>query len=113
MDISFAPGTRTEAREQTVRAEAYLVSSCEQVWMGTVSKSALTSTYVLSNDESGPAGGSFEHGDYGLYAVARDDECEVIAAGCAEVTIDENTEGPLSGRRAMRLRRLLPLSPTT
>jgi hypothetical protein len=71
---------------QAVRVEVYLVDSCEDVTLGTRPVPAVESTYVR-RDKAG-ALGEVEPGDYGLYGVAQDANCAVVAAGCAPVTIE-------------------------
>jgi len=48
---------------------------------------AVASTYVLRDGEAGAFGDVPEPGSYGLYGVAQDSDCAVVAAGCAPVTI--------------------------
>jgi len=66
--------------------EVYLVDSCADVTLGTRPVPAVASTYVL-RDEDGAFGDALEPGDYGFYGVAQDENCAVVAAGCAPVTI--------------------------
>jgi hypothetical protein len=72
---------------QPVRVEVYLVESCDDVTLGARPVPALASTYV-SRDQAG-ALGEVDPGDYGLYGVAQDVTCEVVAAGCAPVAITD------------------------
>jgi len=82
-EVSFESMARSA---QAVRVEVYLVDSCEDVTLGTRPVPAVESTYVR-RDKAG-ALGEVEPGDYGLYGVAQDANCAVVAAGCAPVTIE-------------------------
>lgn len=86
-EVSFDPAMPRSARDQAVRVEAYLVDSCAAVILGTRPVSAVASTDVLRGGQAGVFGGAFAPGDYGLYGVAQDADCAVVAAGCAPVTI--------------------------
>jgi hypothetical protein len=70
-----------------MRVEVYLVDSCADVTLGTRPVPAIASTYVLRDGGGGTFGDALEAGDYGLYGVAQDADCAVVAAGCAPVTI--------------------------
>jgi hypothetical protein len=72
-----------------VRVEVYLVDSCANVTLGTRPVPAVASTYVLRGGEAGAFGDALANGDYGLYGVAQDADCAVVAAGCAPVTITD------------------------
>ncbi|MBT8469641.1 MAG: hypothetical protein KJN97_12925, partial [Deltaproteobacteria bacterium] len=86
-EVSFDPGTPRSARDQAVRAEVYLVDSCTDVTLGTRRVQALGTADVLRDDGGGAFGVAFDDGDYGLYGLAQDADCAVIAAGCAPVAI--------------------------
>lgn len=93
--VSFdsTPAARS-AQTNAQRVELYLVDSCASVTLGDRPVPAAAGTFVLRNES-----GSFEtvpdDGDYGLYAVAQDGSCAVVAAGCNPVSIDDST-GTLS-----------------
>jgi hypothetical protein len=70
-----------------MRVEVYLVDSCGDVTIGTRPVPAIASTYVLRDGEAGAFGDALEAGDYGLYGIAQDADCAVVAAGCAPVTV--------------------------
>ena len=86
-EVSFDPGTPRSARDQVVRVEVYLVESCTDVTLGTRPVPALGTADVLRVDGGGAFGVAFDNGDYGLYGVAQDAECAVVAAGCDAVAI--------------------------
>ncbi|MGB5350295.1 MAG: LamG domain-containing protein [Polyangiales bacterium] len=86
-EVSFDPATPRSARDQTVRVEVYLVDSCTNVTLGTRPVPALGTADVLRGDGGGAFGIAFDDGDYGLYGLAQDAECAVVAAGCAPVAI--------------------------
>jgi len=92
-EVAFDPATPRSARDGSVRVEVYLVDSCADVTLGTRPVPAVASTYVLRDGEQGTFGDALESGDYGLYGVAQDADCAVVAAGCAAVTVEdaENT----------------------
>jgi hypothetical protein len=70
-----------------MRVEVYLVDSCGDVTIGTRPVPAIASTYVLRDGEERAFGDALEAGDYGLYGIAQDGDCAVVAAGCAPVTV--------------------------
>jgi hypothetical protein len=88
-EVSFDPATPRSARDRAVRVEVYLVDSCANVTLGTRPVPAVANTYVLRGGEGGAFGDALEDGEYGLYGVAQDADCAVVAAGCAPVTITD------------------------
>jgi hypothetical protein len=86
-EVEFDSAMPRSARDQAVRVEVYLVDSCAGVTLGVRTVPSLASTYVLRDGDEGAFGEAFEPGDYGLYGVAQDADCAVVAAGCAPVTI--------------------------
>ena len=86
-EVSFDSTMTTSEREQAARVEVYLVESCADVSLGARPVPALASTFVLRDAGDGVLDGAFDAGDYGLYGVAQDADCAVVAAGCAPVTI--------------------------
>lgn len=96
VEVSFETGLPRASRDLAVRVEAYLVASCNAITTGERPDNATASTYALRDGDAGPILGSVAPGDYGLYAVAQDANCAVVAAGCAPITISAETAGPLS-----------------
>jgi len=96
VDVTFAPGVPRAARDEAVRVEVYLVSSCVSVVMGDRPEDAMDSMFVLRDGSAGPAIGIPEPGQYGLYAVAQDSNCAVVGAGCNSVTIEAGSPDPQS-----------------
>jgi len=86
-EVSFDPTIPKSTRDRAVRVEVYLVDSCGDVTIGTRPVPAVASTYVLRDGEEGAFGVGIPPGDYGLYAVAQDTDCAMVAAGCAPVTV--------------------------
>ncbi|MGB5525056.1 MAG: hypothetical protein WBM96_20970, partial [Polyangiales bacterium] len=86
-EVSFDPATPRSARDQAERVEVYLVDSCTSVTLGTRPVPALGTADVLRGDGEGAFGIAFDDGDYGLYGLAQDADCAVVAAGCAPVAI--------------------------
>ena len=86
-EVSFDSTLARSARDRAVRVEVYLVDSCADVTLGTRPVPAVASTYVLRDGEDGAFGDALEPGDYGFYGVAQDENCAVVATGCAPVTI--------------------------
>ena len=86
-EVSFDPAAPRSARDQAMRVEVYLVDSCTDVTVGTRPASALGTADVLRGDAGGAFGATFEDGDYGLYGLAQNADCAVVAAGCAPVVI--------------------------
>lgn len=93
VEISFASTARSG---QPVRVEVYLVDSCDSVSVGSRPGNAIMSTHALRAGGTGPVLGAVEPGEYGLYAIAQDASCVVMAAGCVPVAIEATTKGPLS-----------------
>lgn len=96
VEVSFDSGLPRSARDQAVRVEVYVVESCASVSIGERPDSAIASTFALRDEGAGPSISTVDPGQYGLYAVAQDSSCAVIAAGCVPVTMDAGTVGPLS-----------------
>ncbi|MEM7137357.1 MAG: LamG domain-containing protein [Myxococcota bacterium] len=86
-EVSFDPSTPRTARDQAVRVEVYLVDSCDGVTMGTRPVPSIASTFILRDGAAGSLGADLEPGSYGLYGVAQDADCAVVAAGCNPVEI--------------------------
>ena len=86
-EVDFDSGMPRSARDQAARVEVYLVESCANVTLGERPIPSLANTYVLRDGAAGGLGTGFEAGAYGLYGVAQDANCAVVAAGCAAVTI--------------------------
>lgn len=91
-EVGFDSGLPRSARDQAVRVEVYLVDSCANVTLGARPVPSLASTYVLRDGQAGAFGSAFETGPYGLYGVAQDANCAVVAAGCAPVAITEDDD---------------------
>jgi hypothetical protein len=70
-----------------MRVEVYLVESCADVTLGARPVPALGAADVLRGDGVGAFGMAFDEGDYGLYGLAQDADCAVVAAGCDAVEI--------------------------
>lgn len=81
-EVSFESMARSA---QAMRVEVYLVDSCDDVTLGARPVPAVATTSVR-RDKAG-ALGEVEPGDYGLYGVAQDVNCAVVAAGCTPITI--------------------------
>lgn len=88
VDIDFAAGVPRSARDEAARVEVYLVDSCDEVDVGSRPANAIASTYVLRSGEAGAPMDVPDPGQYGLYAVAQDATCAVVALGCSTVTIE-------------------------
>ncbi len=86
-EVSFDSAIPRSARDRAERVEVYLVDSCASVALGTRPVPAIASTYVLRGGEVGAFGVALDEGDFGLYGVAQDADCAVVAAGCAPVTV--------------------------
>jgi len=96
VDVSFDSGLPRAARDQTARVEVYVVESCDAVSMGERPNDAIASTHALRDAGDGPLIGTLDPGPYGLYAVAQDATCAVVAAACSAVTIDPTAQTPLA-----------------
>lgn len=94
--VSFERGTSSWTRDATVRVDIHIIPSCEELPpLGSPANEILASTYVPKNGDPGPSGAEFTAADsFGLYAMGRNDECFVVAAGCN--TIDADSEEPLT-----------------
>ena len=96
VEVSFDPGTPRSARDRAVRVGVYLVASCDDVTTGERPEAAVASAYVLREGDPGAIGDDFEPGDYGLYALAQDDNCATVAAGCSAVAVADDGTGTLA-----------------
>lgn len=96
VEVSFETGLPRASRDLAVRVEVYLVDSCDVIEAGDRPDNATASSYALRDGDAGPILGSVAPGEYGLYAVAQDANCAVVAAGCDPITIGAETAGPLS-----------------
>lgn len=83
-EVSFDSMPRSA---QAARVEVYLVDSCADVTLGARPVPAIAMTSVVRPSQSGGFADVPEPGDYGLYGVAQDADCAVVAAGCEPVTI--------------------------
>ena len=90
--VSFDSTLARSARDRAVRVEVYLIDSCEEVTLGMRPLSVVASTYVLRDGAAGAFGDTPEAGDYGFYALAQDEDCAVVAAGCSPVTIASSND---------------------
>ena len=95
VDVVFDPGMPRSARDLAVRVEVYLVESCDSVALGVRPVEAAATAHALRDGDSGTLGTDFAPGSYGVYAVAQDANCAVVAAGCNPATIPESLDGVL------------------
>jgi len=90
-EVSFDPATPS-----AMRVEVYLVDSCTDVTLGTRPVPALGTADVIRGDGEGAFGIAFDDGDYGLYGLAQDADCAVVATGCAPVAMPAPPQEPLT-----------------
>ncbi len=95
MEVSFASGVPRAARDEAIRVEGYLVASCDSVEIPERPSDAIGSTFTLRDGTEGPPIPVPDPGEYGLYAVALDSNCAVVAAGCDAVTILADSQSTL------------------
>lgn len=76
--------------------DVYLVDDCDRVGHDGAAPAAWAAAVHFAPDEAADRLGEVEPGDYGLYAVLRDEDCEAIAAGCAPVSLEAGAGGVLS-----------------
>lgn len=74
-------------RSSTTRLEVALVESCDDQVSGPATGVVRRVDYAV-NDAT--ALGSVDPGEYGLYVRAIGRECDVVATGCSQVSIDKN-----------------------
>ncbi len=96
MEASFASGVPRAARDEAVRVEGYLVASCDSVEIPERPNDAIGSTFTLRDGPEGPPIPVPDPGEYGLYAVALDSSCAVVAAGCDTVTVPTDSQATLA-----------------
>jgi parallel beta-helix repeat protein len=96
VEASFASGIPRSARDEAVRVEGYLVASCDSIEIPERPKDAIGSTFMLRDGNEGPPIAAPDPGEYGLYAVALDSNCAVVAAGCDTVTIVADSQATLA-----------------
>jgi hypothetical protein len=75
-----------------IRVDVYLVDDCELVSMGAQEVASVASTSVVKGGPGGAFRDALPQGEYGLYGVAQDDTCAVVAAGCAPVSVTSTQE---------------------
>ncbi len=93
---SFASGVPRSARDEAVRVEVYLVDSCDSVDIPERPNDEIGSTFRLRDGTQGPPIAAPDPGEYGLYAVALDANCAVVAAGCDMVTVVADSQAVLT-----------------
>lgn len=89
-EVSFDSSLARSNGGEPTRVELYLVDDCADVPMGTRSVDATAETVIVRDGSSGGFGRDVPLGDFGLYGVAQDDDCAIVAAGCTPVTITED-----------------------
>lgn len=87
IEVSFAQEVSQSARDRAERVEVYLVASCDAMKTPERPSDALQSTFSVRGGSEGPPIEVPEDGQYALYAIARDPDCAVVAAGCNLVSI--------------------------
>ena len=96
-EVSFEPPPRGPRMEPPppggppTRVELYLVNDCGTVTRGTRTVAALATATIMRDEPGGAFPSEIPFGDFGLYGVAQDDNCAVVAANCVPVSIDEST----------------------
>ena len=75
-----------------MRVEVYLVSACQDVELGERDLPSVASTFVLKGGDAGGFETIPRPGDYGLYGLAQDANCAVVAAGCEPVVVGGGSE---------------------
>ena len=96
VEASFASGVPRSARDEAVRVEGYLLDSCDSLEIPERPSDAIGSTLMLRAGTQGPPIAAPDPGEYGLYAVALDSNCAVVAAGCDTVTIVADSQAILT-----------------
>lgn len=91
-EVSFDDSLARGAANEAVRVELYLVEACSEVELGTRPVPALATATVLRDGPSSGFNVLPAPGDYGLYGVAQDADCAVMAAGCETVEVSDATE---------------------
>lgn len=93
IEVSFDTLARSA---QPIRVEVFLLESCEPVSMGQTPDDPIASSYAVRDGTTGPRLGRLPPGEYGLYALARDESCFVVAAGCVPVSIGTAAQDSLT-----------------
>ena len=96
VEASFALGVPRSARDEAVQVEGYLVDSCDSLEIPERPSDAIGSTFMLRGGTEGAPIAAPEPGEYGLYAVALNSNCALVAAGCDTVTIVADSEATLT-----------------
>lgn len=92
-EVSFDSSLARSDGGEPARVELYLLLDCDDVSFGDRSFPPLVPRAMTVRDgPARPFGPDLRSGEYGLYGIAQDDDCAVVAAGCTPVSIDENTE---------------------
>lgn len=92
--VTFDDTLSRSARDEALRVEVYLVDTCDAVIFGDRPASFTADAFVVRDGESTTLGDELAPGDYGLYALARNAECAVVAAGCNSVTVTGEADQP-------------------
>ena len=92
-EVSFDSTLAGSNGGEPARVELFILLDCESVVMGErFFPPPAPRAMVVRDGPSRPFGPDLRFGEFGLYGVAQDEDCAVVAAGCTPVTIDETTE---------------------
>ena len=89
-DLVASPTLNTD----TQRIDLYLLDDCDLPLGEVPSKSSFHTQ--ISNSDAEPALSNVAPGTYGMYAYGVDDGCNIIAAGCNDVTLIKGGSGSLA-----------------
>jgi hypothetical protein len=76
--------------------DVYLVDDCDDLASSGAAPDTWVAAVHFAPEEAADRLGEVEPGEYGLYAVLRDEDCQAIAAGCAQVSLEAGAGGDLS-----------------
>jgi parallel beta-helix repeat protein len=89
IEVSFANDVDRSVRDRAQRVEVYLVASCDAMQIPERPSDALGSTFSVREGSEGLPIEVPEDGEYALYAIAQDQDCAVVAAGCDVLSIPD------------------------
>jgi hypothetical protein len=87
-EVSFDSSLARSGLGAPTRVELYLLDDCGDVTLGERGVPAIATATIVKDGATGRFQDTLRPGEFGLYGVAQDDDCAVVAAGCAPVTID-------------------------
>jgi len=87
-EVSFDSSLARSGLGAPTRVELYLLDDCGDVTLGERGVPAIATATIVKDGTAGRFQDALTPGEFGIYGVAQDDDCAVVAAACAPVTIE-------------------------